>query len=91
MVDVIESGYNDLKIANMEREISNTAVIRLIEGKLPGLIRKEWYLKINKRETEVDENNRFPALMEFLLDQKRCIEYGLEDVRHVCWKDKLSR
>ena len=36
---------------------------------------------MNKRETEIDENNKFPALMEFLLEQKRCIEYGLEDVR----------
>ena len=81
MVDVIESGYRDLKRENMEREISNTTVISLIEGKLPGLIRREWYLKINKRETEVDENNKFPALIEFLLEQKRCTEYGLEDVR----------
>ena len=33
MVDVIENGYRDLKRANMEREISNTTVISLIEGK----------------------------------------------------------
>ena len=73
MVDVIESRYHDLKRANMEREISNTIVISLIEVKLPRLIRREWYLKTNKRETEVDGNNKYPALMEFLLEQKKCI------------------
>ena len=81
LVNVIEKGYRDLKRANMEHELSNTTIVSLIEEKLPKLIKRKWYMAVSKKDSKVNERNKFPDLLEFLLEQKRCIEYGLEDLR----------
>ena len=38
LVDAIERGFRDLKAAKLEREISNTTIVSIIEEKLPKLI-----------------------------------------------------
>ena len=42
LVDAVEDGYNDLKKLGLEREITTTSSVSIIERKLPPEIRKEW-------------------------------------------------
>ena len=41
LVDAVEDGYNDLKKLGLEREITTTSSVSIIERKLPPEIRKE--------------------------------------------------
>ena len=84
LVDTVERGYRDLKGAKLEREMSNTSTVSIIEGKLPKMIKQEWSSVINKTGSEVDDKNKFPALLEFLLEQKRIIEYSSAELRNPC-------
>ena len=81
LVDVVETGYCDLQRVNFEKEISNGAVISIIEGKLPMSIQLKWSEKVNGRDSTVEDLDKFPHLLEFLLDQKRILEYVNTDLR----------
>ena len=81
LVDMVEAGYKDLKRIHFEHEISNSAVISIIEGKLPQSLQIKWAERVNSRVSEVDEKNKFPYLLEFLLEQKRVAEYVSSDLR----------
>ena len=70
LVDIVEKGYHDLLRVGIELEISNTSTISIIEEKLPKDIRREWSREVNRTDSKVEESNKFPYLLNFLLEQK---------------------
>ena len=80
-VNVIERGYADLCTLNIEKEMSNSITVSMIEEKLPNDIRREWSKKVNKSHSSVDPFDKFPHLMKFLVEQKHIIEYEMADLR----------
>ena len=58
----------------IEQEISNISTVSIIEEKLPKNIRREWSREVNRTYSTVEESNKFPYLLNFLLEQKRIIK-----------------
>ena len=81
LVNVIERSYRDLARIDMAAEISNSSIVALIEQKLPPSIKNMWCLEVSDRNSTVDEKDKFPPLLEFLLKHRRAIEYGSNDLR----------
>ena len=81
LVDIIERGYRDLSRVGIQQEISNTSTVSLIEEKLPKDIRREWSRMVNRTDSTVDERNKFPCLLGYLLEQKRIIDYESMSIR----------
>ena len=79
--NLVEKSYRDLCRIKMEQEISNSHAVSLVEEKLPERISWEWAREVNKRESKVDERNKFPYLLDFLLEQRRIIKYNSSDIR----------
>ena len=82
-VNMVEKGYRDLVRIGMEREISNSHAVSLVEEKMPERIAWEWAKEVSRRNSAVDERNKFPHLLDFLLEQRRIIEYSSSDLRYV--------
>ena len=80
-VEIIESGYRDLLRLGLEKEITTTSFVSIIEKRLPADIRREWARLVSSDSSSVDKKNKFPGLLKFLLNQKRAIEYDLSDLR----------
>ena len=80
LVDAVEEGYNDPKKLGLEREITTTSSVSIIERKLPTEIRKEWAKVVSADNSTVDKTNKFPSLLSFLLSQKRAIEYDIAEL-----------
>ena len=74
-VNMLEDGYRDLKRLGLEAEITTTSSVSIIERKLPMDIRREWAKTVSLDASMIDKTNKFPSLLQFLLDQKRAIEY----------------
>ena len=72
-----EEGY-DLKKLVFKRQITTTSSVSIIERKLPAEIGKEWAKLVSADNSTVDKTNNFSTLLNFLLSQKRAIEY----IRH---------
>ena len=80
-VEIIESGYRDLLRLGLEKEITTTSSISIIEKRLPAVIRREWARLVSSDSSSVDKKNKFPGLLKFLPNQKRAIEYDLSDLQ----------
>ena len=85
LVDAVEDGYKDLKRLGLEREITTTSSISIIERKLPANIKREWAKLVSTDNSTVDKTDKFPSLLSFLLTQKRAIEY--DTIEHVKRRD----
>ena len=81
MIDTVEDGYKDLKRPGLEREITTTSSISIIERKLPASIKREWAKLVSTDNSTVDKTDKFPSLLSFLLTQKRAIEYDTIELR----------
>ena len=81
LVDVVERGYSNLSRINIEKQMSNSITLSIIEEKLPGNIRREWSKEVNKEGSKVDKFDKFPSFMKFLLEQKRIVEYEMATLR----------
>ena len=77
MINIIERAYRDLKSLGLEKEISNSTIVSMMEEKLPEAIEKEW-IKIAKTGITRDT---FPALLDLLLEFRERIEYKFCDLR----------
>ena len=75
LVDVVEKDYLDLLRVGVEQEISNTSTVSIFEEKLPKDTRREWSREVNRTNSKVEESNKFPYLLNFLLKEKQIIEY----------------
>ena len=79
--DAINNGHNDLKRHGLEREITTTSSVSIIERKLHAEIKKEWVKLVSADNSTVDKTNKFPSLLNFLLSQKRAIECETAELR----------
>ena len=80
-VDVVEDAYRDLLRLGLEREITTTSSVSIIEKTLPPDIRKEWAKWVSFDASEIDKKDKFPSLLKFLLNHKRAIEYDSSNIR----------
>ena len=80
-VNVLDTGYRDLKNLGYEREICNAHVVCIIEGKLPHSLEIEWYRHIHKGSSPVDKLDKFPYLLEFLKVERAALEYGTSEMK----------
>ena len=80
-IKVIQRAHKDLKSMGLEKEINNSTIVSTIEQKLPAEIEKQW-IKIvtGEKRSELSEN-KFPALLELLLQFKERIEYHSVSLR----------
>ena len=88
-IELIEGSYNNLKLVDMQQEISNLSVVSLIEEKLPNMIRRKWAEEVTKEASkekgDIDKHNPFPCLFFFIylqknnLQQKRLLKLTLKE------------
>ena len=81
-VDTVERGYRDLARLNLEKELSNSYSVSVLEVKLPPSVKLQWSRKINKTNSKVNSADKFPAFLNFLLEEKRVIEYNTSALRN---------
>ena len=60
-INLIETGYNDLRALSMEREICNSNIVSIIESKMPKSLALQWFQQIHQSDTKIDKKNKFPA------------------------------
>ena len=81
LVDAVEDGYKDLKKLGLEREITTTSSVSIIQRKLPANIKREWAKLVSADNSVVNKTDKFPSLLNFLPSQKRAIEYDTTELR----------
>ena len=79
MINIIEKAHRNLKSLDLEREISNSTIVSMIEEKLPQDIEKE-RLKLDTSKPQAAKD-KFPSLLNLLLEFKERIEYKFSDLR----------
>ena len=80
-VNVVEDAYQDLLRLGLEKEITTTSSVSIIEKILLPDIRKEWAKLVSFDTSEVDKKDKFPSLLKFLLNHKRAMEYDSSNLR----------
>ena len=83
-VEVVERCYLDLRKINLEAEMDSTNVLGIIERVLPHTQKRKW-VAIMDEETIKNKNAgnlNFKMLLDYLLTQKRRIEYLGSAVRN---------
>ena len=66
---------------DLEKEISNSTIVGMIEERLPEAIEKEWIKTVtNKLQPEIIKD-KFPALLDLLPEFRERIEYKFSDLR----------
>ena len=80
-IEIVEGGYRNLLRIGLEREITTTSSVSIIEKRLPPDIRKDWAKLASSYTSPVDKKDKFPSLLKFLHHQKRAIEYHSADLR----------
>ena len=78
-VDIVEDSYRDLVRLGLETEITTTSSISIVEKKLQPEIKREWSKIIT--DPSIDKTNKFSILLEFLINQRRAIEYESSNIR----------
>ena len=73
LVDAVEHG--------LEREITTTSSVSIMERKLLDNIKREWAKLASADNSMVDKTDKFPSLLNFLLSQKREIDYDTTELR----------
>ena len=82
LIDIVEKGYANLSRVKMEKEMSNTITLSMIEEKLSGTVRREWSKEVNREDSKIDDRfNIFPDFLKFLSQQKRILVYEMADLR----------
>ena len=80
-VNVIERGYTDLKRLDLEKEMSNSVTVSMLEGRLPPTIKRDWAKEVSKTDSKVKLQDKFPFFMEFLKEQRSILEYEMANLR----------
>ena len=81
MINIIERAHRDLKSMGLEREISNSTIVSMIEERLPEAIEKEWIKTVTNTLQPEIVKDKFPALLDLLLAFRERIEYKFSDLR----------
>ena len=80
-IDIVKKGYRDFSRMKVEYEISNATVLSIIKKKLPKAISRDWSKKINEDGRKMEELNKSPSLLKFLLKQKKILKHDSVDIR----------
>ena len=80
-INVIDDGYRDLRRLGLEKEITTTSSVSIIERKLPNDMKREWAKLVSSEHSPIDKRDKFPSLLRFLLEQKEAIEYENAELR----------
>ena len=56
LINVVEDGYRDLKRLGLEKEITTTSSVSVIEKKLPTDVKKEWAKFVSSDHSTVEQN-----------------------------------
>ena len=80
MVNVIERSWLDLKRMGLSNEMNTVTIVSMIERLLPPTQKREWILKTDSKDFTSKEII-FENLLQYLLQEKRVIEYMEHDVR----------
>ena len=80
-IDIVEKGYYDLNNLGLDRELSNTIVVGIIETKLPEGTRQKWVDRVCSDDSKVDMRNKFPSLLKFLQEVRRSLKYMSTELR----------
>ena len=78
MVEKFERCWLDMRRMNLEREMNTVNMVSFVERIMPGTQRREWVIWSEKYRNSTD---LFEKLMEFLLREKRVLEYMDSSVR----------
>ena len=81
--EIVECGYRDLVTIDLEKEITTTSSVSIIEKRLPPDIRNDWAKLVSSDTSSVCRKDKFPSLLKFLLNQKRANEYDSADLRNL--------
>lgn len=71
----------DLKSPGLEKKISNSTIVSIIEEKLPELNEKEWIKIVTSKTKPGIAKDNFPALLNLLLEFRERIKYKFCDLR----------
>ena len=80
-INVIDDGYRDLRRLGVEKEITTTSSVSIVERKLLNDVQREWAKLVSSEHSSVDKKDKFPSLLRFLLEQKQAIEYENVELR----------
>ncbi|KAF0300957.1 hypothetical protein FJT64_026658 [Amphibalanus amphitrite] len=92
-IDVVEKAYFDLKNLNMEKEISNTTIVSIIEMKLPEDLPQGVPSVLTKRMVLGQVNSVYDTLglaSPFLIKMKVQLRNLWSEAKHLDWDDPLS-
>ena len=82
MVEIVERSWLELKKLNLAQEMNTTSMVTMIEKLLPKTQKREWVTRMDRRQSsETNENSIFEALLSYLQQEKKVIEYMDNDVR----------
>ena len=73
LVDTVEAAHRDLQMIDIEKEISNSSCMSLIEEKLPRPVKREWSKIVNMNKDLLMNSNKFPQLLDFLINQGKSL------------------
>ena len=90
LINTIEKAHRDLQYMGKEYEINNSTIIASIEEKLPACIECEWLQRVAGKDKEQIRRNKFPALLELLLEFNERIEYQQSNLRATSTSSKGS-
>ena len=79
MIDTVETCYLDLKKVKLQAEMSSTNVLGMVERVMLLTQKREWVAVMDDNGCSLD----FDKLLEYLLTQKRKIEYMGSAVRTI--------
>ena len=81
-INIVEKADMDLRLLGKEDEMRNSTIIGFIEERLSKEMQKEWtQIVTGARCTEISVN-KFPHLLEYLLQYKEQIEYNVSQIRY---------
>ena len=81
-INIVEKADMDLRLLGKEDEMRNSTIVGFIEERLSKEMRKEWtQIVTGARCTEISVN-KFPHLLEYLLQYKEQIEYNVSQIRY---------
>ena len=83
MINTIEKAHRDLKRLDLEKEISNSTIVSIIEERLPEDIQMEWIRIVTEDKRDEISRDKFPSLLKLLLTCRKRIEYKLSEIRFV--------
>ena len=74
----MECGYRDLVRIGLEKEITTTSSVSIMEKRMSAYIRKDLAKLVSSDTSSVDKKDKFPSLLKFLLNQNELLNTTLQ-------------